>query len=51
MNRLFDVLSLSLLVGGVFVLTAPKSKGPQLFVAATNGFAHIEQAATGQKLS
>ena len=35
MNKLFDVLSLSLLVGGVMVLTAPKSKGPALFSAAT----------------
>ena len=51
MNKLFDVLSLSLLVGGVMVLTAPKSKGPALFTAATSGFAHIEQAATGQKLT
>lgn len=51
MNKLFDVFTYALAIGGILVLTRPGSQGPALFKAATSGFVHIEQAATGQKIS
>lgn len=51
MNQIADILTYALTIGGILVMTRPGSQGPKLVTAFTSGFAHIEQAATGQKLS
>lgn len=48
MNKLVDIGTYAFLVGGIFVLTRPGSKGPQFVTALGNAFAHVVQAATGQ---
>jgi hypothetical protein len=50
-NKIADVLAAFALVAGVLVATRPGSKGPALLTAAGNAVAHVEQGATGQKLS
>lgn len=50
MNKLFDLGFYAMVVGGILVLTRPGSQGPKLLTSAGNAFAHVEQAATGQKL-
>ena len=50
MNKLFDLGFYAFVVGGILVLTKNKN-GAGLLTAAGNSFAHVEQAATGQKLS
>lgn len=51
MNKLVDLLTFALVIGGVLVMTRKGSQGPALVGAVTSGFVHIEQAATGQKVT
>lgn len=50
MNKIVDLLTYALMIGGIFVMTK-NANGANLVKAATGGFVHIEQAATGQKTS
>jgi uncharacterized membrane protein len=50
MNKLFDIFTYAFLVGGLLVLTRPGSQGPKFISSLTGGYAHIVQAATGQKV-
>lgn len=50
MNKVADIATGALVVAGVMVLTRKGSQGPALFGAVTSGFAHITEAATGQRL-
>jgi hypothetical protein len=50
-NKIVDLFTYALMIGGVLVMTRPGSQGPALVGAVTGGFVHIEQAATGQKVS
>lgn len=47
-NAVTDFVVYSFLVAGIFVMTAPGSKGPALVNSLTHGYARIVQAATGQ---
>lgn len=47
-NVFTDIVVYSMIVGGILVLTRPGSQGPALTTAATNGYAGIVKAATGQ---
>lgn len=51
MNTLTDAVTYSFVVAGILVLTRPGSQGPKLLSTVTNGWAHIVQAASGQKLT
>lgn len=47
-NAVTDLVVYSFLVGGILVLTRPKSQGPNFVKALTGGYARIVQASTGQ---
>lgn len=49
-NVLTDIVVYSMIVGGIFVMTA-NSNGTALTKAATGGYAGIVQAATGQRVT
>lgn len=51
MNKIADIGIYALTIGGILVMTRPGSQGPGLLTAAANGFAHIAQSVTGQKLT
>lgn len=51
MNRIFDIATYSFLVAGILVLTRPGSQGPRFVNALGNSFAHVVQAASGQRLT
>lgn len=51
MNRLFDIATYSFIVAGILVLTRPGSQGPKFVTALGSTWAHVVQAATGQKIS
>lgn len=51
MNRAFDLGTYAFLVAGIFVLTSPKSKGPQLVKALGGSFSGVVQAASGQRVT
>lgn len=48
MNTASDFVVYSLVVAGIFVMTAPNSKGPQLVNSLTSGYAKIVNAVTGR---
>lgn len=50
MSRIVDLFTYALMIGGIYVMTKNKN-GAGLISAVTGGFVHIEQAATGQKVS
>ena len=50
-NTLTDLIVYSFIVGGILVMTNPKSQGPRLVKNATAGYAGIVQAATGQAVT
>lgn len=47
-NAITDLVVYSMIVGGILVLTRPKSQGPAFVKNLTNGYARIVQATTGQ---
>lgn len=47
-NGLTDLIVYSFTVGGILVLTSPRSQGPALVRNLTGGYARIVQASTGQ---
>lgn len=51
MNRLFDIATYSFIVAGILVLTRPGSQGPKFVTALGSTWAHVVQAATGQRVS
>lgn len=51
MNRAFDLGVYAFVVAGILVLTRPGSQGPRFVSALTSGFAHVVQAASGQRVS
>ena len=51
MNKLFDIATYSFVVAGILVLTRPGSQGPKFVTALGSTWAHVVQAATGQKIS
>lgn len=51
MNKGADIALYAFIVGGLLVLTRPKSQGPKLLGNLFNGFTHLVQGATGQPLS
>jgi hypothetical protein len=51
MNKLVDVLTYAFVVGGILVLTRPKSQGPKFVSALGSSFTHLVQASTGQKIA
>ena len=51
MNKIADVLAAFALVTGILVATRKGSQGPALLASAGNAVAHIEQGASGQKIS
>ena len=51
MNKLFDIATYSFIVAGILVLTRPGSQGPKFVTALGSTWAHVVQAATGQKVS
>lgn len=51
MNRIFDVATYSFLVAAILVLTRPGSQGVAFVKALGSTWAHVIQAATGQRVS
>lgn len=51
MNKIFDIATYSFIVAGILVLTRPGSQGPKFVTALGSTWAHVVQAATGQKIS
>jgi hypothetical protein len=47
MKQAGDILMAVVLVAALFVMVRPKSQGPSLISAFTNGFGSILKAATG----
>jgi hypothetical protein len=50
MNKVVDLGTYAFVVAGILVLTRPGSQGPKFVNALTGGFAHIVQAASGQRI-
>lgn len=50
MNRAADAITYTVIVAGILVLTRPGSQGPKFVTALTGGWAHIIQAASGQRV-
>ena len=48
MRRFWDFLVYGIVVGGIFVLTAPKSQGPKFVTAVGSGITNFAKAVTGQ---
>lgn len=51
MNKAADIATYAFLVSGILVLTRPGSQGSKFVTALTSGFAHIVQAASGQRVT
>jgi hypothetical protein len=50
-NVLTDIITYSLIVGGILVLTKPGSQGPAVIKALFGGYTGVVQGATGQKVT
>ena len=51
MRRFWDFLVYGIVVGGIYVMTAPKSQGPAFVSAIGGGITGFAQAVTGQNVT